>query len=219
MSDQFDQEKDSELLPPASLSQDELSSEWLVCGRFGRPHGVKGEVRLWSYNQQTEALSKGRALLIGPHPKQLTDPVPPATHQLTLSKVRADGKGLIVAFKELRYRDQAQRLNHLAWLQPRSSFPELSEDEFYLVDLIGAEGWAIDPSLNDPPDLPSDQNATYIGQLTDILETGAGELLIFEGGECGEVNIPNQEPFVVSIDLELKRVIIRAIPGLLEGGL
>jgi 16S rRNA processing protein RimM len=201
------------------LTAEELDSEWLVCGRFGRPHGVKGEVRLWSYNQQTEALQKGMKLLIGPHPKHQTDPVRPAHSQLTLSKVRVDGKGLVVGFKELRFRDQAQALNHLAWLLPRKDFPELADDEFYLFDLIGAEGWAVDPSLEEFTDTPSQQNSTYIGKLTGLLEAGAGELLIFEGGDCGEVNIPNQDPFVVSIDLDAKRIIVRAIPGLLEGGL
>lgn len=219
MSDQQDQDHKSSLLPPVSLTPEESNSEWLVCGRFGRPHGVKGEVRLWTYNQQTESLYKGMKVYIGPHPKQQNDPILPATHQLTLSKVREDGKGLIVGFKELHFRDQAQTLNHLAWLLPRVSFPELDDDEFYLIDLVGAEGWAISPSLDSLPAEPSLENATYIGKLTGILEAGAGELLIFEGGEFGEVNIPNQEPFVASIDLKEKRVIVRAIPGLLEGGL
>ena len=204
-------------LAKARLYLDDLKlnhEEWIVCGRFGRPHGVRGEVRLWSYNNHTELLEDGMNLFIGPHPKHPSAKVKPATHRLTLTKFRMDSKGLLTGFKELNSREDAQELNHLAWLTPRSHLPDLEEDEFYLVDLIGAEGWALDPQ-NDT-DLA---NAKFIGKLTGMLEAGAGDLFIFESKEYGELTIPNQDPFVISIDMEQKRVLVRAIPGLLEGGI
>ncbi len=219
MSDNSDHEGKVPPIPLADLTVLEQPDHWLVCGRFGRPHGLRGEVRLWEHNKKTELLKEGMTLYVGAHPRFPSDDPSPATHQLTLTKVRADGKGLIAQFKELRYRDQVQWLNHRAWLTPRDALPQLDQDEFYLMDLIGAQGWAVDPSCDRFEETPNDDNATFIGRLTGLLEAGAGELLIFEGGACGEVNIPNQEPFVISIDVEQKRVIVRAIPGLLEGGL
>ena len=207
-------------LPVAVLSPELISDEWITCGRFGRPHGVKGEVRLWGYNQHTELLEVGMNFYVGQHPKLPSSKVKVATHQLTLSRLRSDHKGLILGFEEIRSRDTAQVLNHLAWLMPRTDFPILDEQEFYLVDLIGADGWAISPEVSEAElKEPELIEKTYVGKLTGLLEAGAGDLFIFESKEFGEITIPNQDPFVISIDLDSKHILIRAIPGLLEGGL
>ena len=196
------------------------ADEWVVCGRFGRPHGVRGEVRLWGYNNHTELLKEGMFLYLGKHPKHPKSSVHPASHRLTLTKVRSDSKGLLLSFKEINQREQAQDLNHMAWLSTRSQFPPLAEDEFYLLDLIGAQGLAVDPKYDQETLSPEALNsATSIGRLTSLLEAGAGEILIFESQEFGEVMVPNQEPFVLSIDLEQRQIILRAIRGLLEGGI
>ena len=209
--DQFTFEVDS-----TSLAND----DWVVCGRFGRPHGVRGEVRLWGYNNHTELLKEGMNLYLGKHPKYPNSPVKPASHRLILTKVRSDNKGLLLSFKGIDRREQAQDINHMAWLSARSTFPPLAEDEFYLLDLIGAQGLAVAPEHEQHSLSPEViETATSIGYLTSLLETGAGETLIFESKEFGEVMVPNQDPFVLSIDLEKKRVLIRAIPGLLEGGI
>ena len=207
-------------LPKAVLSPDLLTCEWITCGRFGRPHGVKGEVRLWGYNQHTELPEDGMRFFIGKHPKYPNSKVKAATHQLTLSRVRSDHKGLLLGFKELNSREDAQHLNHLAWLMPRTHFPSLDDQEFYLIDLLGADGWAVSPEVSETALSQPDQlEKQYVGKLTGILEAGAGDLFIFESDEFGEITVPNQEPFVISIDLEHKSILIRAIPGLLEGGL
>ena len=52
-----------------------------------------------------------------------------------------------------------------------------------------------------------------------MLEAGAGEILVFKSERWGEVMVPNLDPFVISIDVEAKIVKVRAIPGLIEGGL
>lgn len=207
-------------LPKADLSPNLLHSDWIVCGRFGRPHGVRGEVRLWGYNNHTDLLKEGMTFYVGPHPKHPTSPVKVATSQLNLTRIRSNAKGLLLSFSELKSREAAKSLNHLAWLMPRVNFLPLDDNEFYLVDLIGAEGWAVSPDISDEDlrDL-KDEDQQYIGRLTGFLEAGAGDLLIFEGKDFGEVTVPNQDPFVISIDLEQRKVIIRAIPGLLEGGI
>ena len=193
-----------------------LSSEfWSVCGRFGRPHGVKGEVRLWVYNNQTEMLTPGTQFFVGTHPKGVSKEAKPPQFQFTLERARADAKGVLVRFKEVTQREVAAELNHLAWLTPRSAFPELEDDEFYLMDLIGAQG-VLFPLDSETQNLSEGQ---VLGELVGMLEAGAGELLIFKSETWGEVMVPNLDPFVISIDVETKIIKVRAIPGLVEGGL
>lgn len=205
--------KGESLLPLAQLTPALRQDQWELCGRFGRPHGVRGDVRLWMYNKQSDLLVEGADLFVGAHPRD-GDPAPLPSAQLTVSKIRFDAKGAIVTFAELKRREEATLLTHQAWLTPRSLFPELEEDEFYLTDLIGAQGLLF-PIASDEDD---PEAARPLGQLTGLVEAGAGEIFVFEGSQFGEVMVPNLDPFVIEIDLSAKLVKVREIPGLIEGG-
>lgn len=202
-------------LPEAKLPLDLASDLWSVCGRFGRPHGVRGEVRLWIYNNLTEALVPGTPVFVGQHPKKIGKEARPPRFQLTLRHARFDAKGVIASFEEISRREEASELKHLAWVTPRSAFPALADDEFYLSDLIGARGLLFSQESK-AQDLSEGQD---LGELVGMLEAGAGEILVFKSETWGEVMVPNLNPFVISIDVEAKIVKVRAIPGLVEGGL
>ena len=197
--------------PPAQLSDALRADSWGLCGRFGKPHGVRGDVRLWMYNAQSDLLEPGAELFIGAHPRDGA-PVELPTFKLTVQRIRFDTKGAFVSFAELNHREEAAKLNHQAWVAPRSLFSPLAEDEFYLADLIGAQGLLF-PNESDGDD---EGAARSLGELTGLLEAGAGEILIFESEMFGEVMVPNLDPFVISIDVEAKLVRVRAIPGLIE---
>ena len=202
-------------LPVAELTSELKSDVWSVCGRFGRPHGVRGEVRLWVYNNLTELLVSGTPVFVGHHPKKSGQAGRPPRFQLTLKQARIDAKGVIANFDEISNREGADALKHLAWLTPRSAFPTLEDDEFYLADLIGAQGLLFTQEST-AQDLSEAQD---LGELVGMVEAGAGEILIFKSEAWGEVMVPNVDPFVISIDLDVKQVKVRAIPGLIEGGL
>lgn len=206
-------------LPPVPELLETGSEQWITCGRFGRTHGVRGEVRLWVYNAHSELLREGSRLFVSPHPNSPTDTPRPPQHVLTVTRVRFDAKGALIAFSELKQREEAQLLNHLAWVEPRSAFPETGEDEFYLVDLMGTEGFAYPVGSETSGDPKAREGVRSLGRLTGIVEAGAGDLLVFEGSELGEVLIPNVEAFVISLDPELGFIKVWAIPGLLEGGI
>ena len=205
----------SSSLPDAQLSDDIRSGPWSVCGRFGKPHGVRGDVRLWVYNNATEMLVPGAPVFIGTHPKKVEHDAAPPHSLLTLERARVDAKGVVASFSEISSREAATELRHLAWLAPRSAFPELEADEFYLADLMGAQGLLL-PIESETQDHPEPE---VLGELVGMLEAGAGEILVFKSDRWGEVMVPNLDPFVISIDVEAKVVRVRAIPGLLEGGL
>jgi len=117
---------------------------------------------------------------------------------------RKDSKGLIVKLEGINSREDAQLLNHKAWVIRRSDFPQLKDDEFYFSDLIGMSG-----ALDDGDSL---------GVLRDILEIGSGEVLIFEGPH-GEVMVPFVSAFILDLDFDERLIKVRAVDGLIEGGI
>jgi len=189
-----------------SASEEE---QWVICGRFGRPHGVRGELRLWCHNPNTELLRDDLMMWLGDledtlisNPNQRLSPLNLCQYRLLSS--RKDSKGLIVRFGGVNSREDAQLLNHKAWVIRRSAFPELKDDEFYFSDLIGMAG-----ALDDGDSL---------GVLRDILEIGSGEVLVFEGPH-GEVMVPFVPAFILDLNFDERLIKVRAVDGLIEGGI
>jgi len=184
---------------------------WVYCGRFGRPNGVRGAVRLWPHNPQTSLLKPG-ALLYVAKPRDVEASQDhlklneSSLRRLTVSKARRDAKGWVVAFEELKSREDAQEINLHEWVARRDEFPELADDEFYFSDLVGAEGLLDD--------------GRSLGALLEVIEAGAGEIFVFEGVGEGEVMVPFVwDSFILKVDLEARQVHIKAVKGLIEGGI
>ena len=189
----------------------DTSEKWVYCGRLGRPNGVSGAVRLWPQNSQTALVRPGARLCVAP-PRddaqldrlELPDAL---VASYTITAVRRDAKGFIVRLAEVKSREEAQALNLHLWVARREDFGALEDDELYFADLIGARG-----VLDD---------GRSIGELLDILHNGATELLLFSGPEGGgEVMVPYVlDVFILKVDVAARLVTVRAVPGLLEGGL
>jgi 16S rRNA processing protein RimM len=82
-----------------------------------------------------------------------------------------------------------------------ADLPAPEENEFYYRDVIGCEVFLTD--------------GTRIGAIEDIIATGANDVFVVrEDGR--EVLVPVIEDVVKGIDAASKRVVIEAIPGLLD---
>jgi len=57
--------------------------------------------------------------------------------------------------------------------------------------------------------------AQVIGQVVDLIETGANDVYVVRGATYGEVLIPAIDSVVLSIDPDAHRMIIDPMPGLL----
>ena len=103
------------------------ASSLVLVGRFGAPHGVRGELRLQSFTGDPLAIAD-----YGP----LTDKS--GQKSFTLLNLRPQGKDmLVVRLKDVGDRDSAQALNGVELYLARDKLPAPDEDEFYLADLVG----------------------------------------------------------------------------------
>jgi 16S rRNA processing protein RimM len=86
-------------------------------------HGVAGEVRLKLFGEGLAGLKRHKRFNQG---------------ELTLTKLRDDGKGGAVArFAEIPDRTAAEALRGTALTVPRDALPPLEEGEYYHADLLG----------------------------------------------------------------------------------
>jgi 16S rRNA processing protein RimM len=163
----------------------------IAIGRFGRPHGVRGQIRFWPFNPETKMVKTGNVAMVGPHGTR--------TQAMQLTTVRRDAKSFVVAFDGISDRDEINAINGHQWFVGREDFPAAGHDEVYFADLMGAP--------------VTTSEGVVLGTLVDIRDAGPAELLVIRRNGK-ELLVPNVELFVER--LRSDGIVIRPIDGLLE---
>lgn len=169
-----------------------MSEEFILVGRFGAPHGVRGEIRIKSFTEEPMALARYGALCDRSGAR--------AFH---LSQARHQKDDMLVARVEgVATRDAAAALTNTDIYVPRSQLPEAEEDEFYLSDLIGLEARLA--------------TGERYGRIVNVANFGAGDILEIDRGEGETVLLPFTKAAVPDVKLAQGHVIVDP-PGEIEG--
>jgi 16S rRNA processing protein RimM len=107
----------------------------------------------------------------------------------------------LLRFREAPDRTQAERLRGLMLMVRLEDAVPLAEGEFYLYQVIGLSVHTVD--------------GLELGTITEVLETGANDVYIVNGGPFGEVLIPVTPDTIVETDIPGGRLIVRLPDGLL----
>ena len=166
----------------------------VLLGRFGAPHGVRGEIRLQSFT--------GDPLAIGGY-GALTDKSGAKTFKL--HSVRPQGKDMLVARVEgVSERSGAEALTGVELYIPRERLPPPDEDEFYLADLIGLRA--------------ETRAGETIGMVVALRNFGAGDILEISPAAGGEtLMFPFTKAVVPVVSVAEGRVVIEP-PEEIEAG-
>ena len=131
-----------------------MDDRLILMGVIGKPHGVRGQLRVNVFAEEPEALEtytltdrKGRQFALEWAHENVA----------TLSEITAAGK------RRITDRNEAETLVNVELFTPRSALPETEEEEFYLSDLIGLEA--------------RDEAGKAVGKVTNVLDYGAGASL------------------------------------------
>ncbi len=167
--------------PPASNSR----REFVLLGRFGAPHGVRGEVRLQSFTVDPLAITA-----YGP----LFDES--GNRGFVLTQVKSRGKGLLIARVEgVNDRRDAEKLTRIELFAPRANMPEPEQDEYYLADLEGLRAESTEGAL--------------LGQVVAVRNFGAGDILEVLPPRSGEsLLFPFTKAIVPIVDIARGCVVI-----------
>jgi 16S rRNA processing protein RimM len=101
-------------------------SKLVPIGAFSKPHGLKGELKVFLYNQESETLVPGISIWISKSKKD----------SYMLDSVRGSKKNFIVKIENINTREEAAIFVKKEIFVMRDDFPEIDEG-FYLDDIIG----------------------------------------------------------------------------------
>jgi 16S rRNA processing protein RimM len=163
-----------------------------ICvARIGAAHGVRGEVKLWTFTEDPFAVKRYGPLATKDGARQFE-----VTHA-------REAKGHLVAtLKGIATREDAERLNGLELYVSREKLPATDEDEYYHADLIGLA--AVTPA-----------NET-LGRVIAIHNFGAGDIIEIAPLSGATMLLPFTNAVVSSVDLKGGHVVIE-LPEEIDG--
>jgi len=156
--------------------------------------GIKGEVRITLYAQDSTNLKEGKVLLLERAGKTIDAAIKRLRYQKDRPVVKLDGIDDRNAAEEIRGMDVSIYASDLE---------ELPEGEHYVRDLIGCK--VIDVT-----------NDKEVGILRDVIQNTAQSILDVETAEGRSVLIPAVEAFLRGIDEEAGIIEVELIPGFLD---
>jgi len=169
-----------------------LQEDKVTIGKIVKPFGVHGEVKVFPL---TDVIERFQSL------EEVTIQTKKGEHlRYRLSEVRLRPPFIYVAFEGIDCREDVDAIRGGLIQVPVSERISLPEGEYFQSDLIGLEVYH--------------DNGTYVGEITEIVETGANDLFVVQEGKR-EMLIPALRKIVKLIDLKRNRMEIDPPEGLL----
>ena len=165
---------------------------YVPVGRVVKAHGLNGEVSVIPADGLLFVLSEGLRVWFVPPPADVRESV--------IEHVRRGPKGPLVKFRGVENNDAAHRLNGATVLADSADLPA---------------GW--DEGEDDPVGLTvTDTARGVLGEVADVIITGANDVWVVEGGPWGQVLLPVIDQVILSVDWEARTAQVDLLPGLLD---
>lgn len=189
---------------PKSEVQNPKLDDWLAIGKIVAPQGLAGEVRVYPESDFPERFEEpGTRWLLRPGE---TEPQPIEL----LSGRYIEGKNLyVLQLAGVENCNQAEALRGCKLMVPASDRPELGEDEYHVIDLLGLEVFM-------------QASGELVGVVADIIPAGNDLLEVkldpsyASDSKEKTVLIPFVMAIAPVVDLQNRRIEITPPPGLLE---
>jgi 16S rRNA processing protein RimM len=168
-------------------------TENVLVGQVGRPHGLRGEMRVEVMSDIPERFEPGSELFLVRRDG--------TTEQVCVQAFRPAKGGGLVFFDGYVGRDQVESLRGARLEVNPSQVPPAPEGLYYYWQLTGCR--CVDDVVG------------HLGEVVDIVEDGGGVLLKVRDGEQ-TLLIPFVEAFLGKVDIEGQKIELRLPEGLME---
>jgi 16S rRNA processing protein RimM len=162
---------------------------YLAVGFLRRAHGLRGEIIMDLHTDFPERLQSGRKLWVGEDHR-------PAE----LAGARPHAKGMLVKFKGVESPEEAKMLRN-QWVYVRAAdVPRLPEGKLYQHELYGFD--------------VVDEHGEPLGQLVEILETGANDVYVVRKEDGTEILLPAIPSVILEINAPRRLMRVHVLEGL-----
>lgn len=136
----------------------DISTDWLVVGRFGRPHGIKGFITVVSFTEPRENILDYTHWHIGTNNQW---------QPINVLQTTVNNKFILAQIEGYTEREQVAQLTNVEIAVKREQLPTLKPDEYYWHELVGMN-------------VVTQQGLT-LGTVSEIMATGSNDVLVVLG--------------------------------------
>ena len=165
--------------------------DYLKVGAITTTHGIHGEVKVFPTTDSPDRFLELDKVLLD---------TGKGFKELTIENVRFFKNLVILKFEEFGNIDEIISYKGKELWIPREEGAQLSEDEYYIADLIGMQVYLEDGS--------------FYGTLKDVLETGANDVYIVDKEAGGEILLPAIHECILDVSPEENRMTVHLMKGL-----
>ena len=160
-------------------------AERICVAQIGGAHGIRGEVKLWSFTEDPMAVANYG-------PLETED----GTRRFEIETARPGKDFLVARLKGIGDRDAAASLRNTDLFVPRDRLPPIEDaDTYYHADLIGLAAVG--------------EDGVALGTVSAIHNFGAGDLIEIAPAGGGEpLLMPFTEITVPKIDMAARRIVV-----------
>jgi 16S rRNA processing protein RimM len=165
----------------------------ILIGKITGTHGIKGQILVIPYSGDAASIISLRTFLVRMQGAEYS--------LFSVNSAVEHKKRVLVAVAGIHDINSALHLVGCEVYVRRDQLPDLTDGEYYWRDLLGLA--------------VLDEQGRCIGELTDILATGAHDIYVVKNGEK-EYLIPAISDVVLEIDLSMRTMTVRPMEGLLD---
>jgi 16S rRNA processing protein RimM len=177
---------DQKLDKAGSLAKDEPA--FLLIGRLQKSHGVKGELAMRVDTDFPERICPGKSVYLGDEKQKMI-----------VASTRWKGNLLLIRFSGITNPEDAFELTNLKVYKSTRNLPKLPEGKYYHHQLLGLQVW---------------EGEEHLGELVEIMETGANDVYVVQKEGAKELLIPAIPDVVREIDPDNGRMSVILLEGL-----
>ena len=183
-------------MPPrdsAALLLKKMKNEFFRVGVITSAHGIRGEVNVFPTTDDPGKFEDLKEVLLDKNGEK----VPCAIEHVKYFK-----KMVILKLAGIDDRNTADLYRQKELFVSREDAVPLEEGQYYLADLIGLQ------VISDEGD--------ELGELYDILETGANDVYVVRNGKKKDLLLPATEECILAVDLDAQTMTVHVLDGLLD---
>ncbi len=165
--------------------------ELLEIGQIVNSYGIKGFVKVVPFTDDITRFENLKTIYVEQGKK---------LKEYTIENVKYSKKLVLLKFKGIDDINETISLKNCYLKINRKDAVELTENSYFIVDLIGLEVY-------------TDEDA-FLGKLVDVFQTGSNDVYVVKDELGKQILLPAIKEVIKSVDIENKRIIVHLIPGL-----
>ncbi|MFV0364423.1 MAG: ribosome maturation factor RimM [Suipraeoptans sp.] len=164
----------------------------LRVGVISSTHGIRGEVKVFPTTDDKEDFLEFDSVILDTKREHKV---------LEIENVKFFKQFAILKFKGIDNINDIEMYKGMDLLVKRGDTEPLSDDEYYFADLLGMK--------------VSSDEGEELGEIVDIIETGANDVYVIKGPKYEQLLIPAIKPCILNVDVANGKMLIHILEGLI----